>query len=401
MDDKYGDRRFDTRAVWSGTQNIEGSVNTPAFLASTYRLTDDRYREWAARGGHHTLLYSRYSSVNSEAVSAKVASLEGAEDGETFASGMAAISSTLFSILSQGDHMVSSADVYGGTYGLMTSELPRYGIEVTMADIRDPSSYEAAINESTKVLYVETITNPVLKVCDLEAIAALAKKHDLISIVDNTFATPWACKPISMGFDLVINSGTKFLNGHSDLIAGFVVGRADLIKQAFHFKTRFGGAADPHMCYLLERGMRTLHARMPIHVANAAELARRLEDHPMIESVNHPSLPGFADYEVAQRIVPRGTGMLSYVVKGGDDAAMAYVRALEVVFEATSLGGVESLVECPFNTSHMFVPEDVRMEAGVVPGFVRMSVGIEDVEDLWADMNQALSAANSSLGNGP
>jgi cystathionine beta-lyase/cystathionine gamma-synthase len=155
------------------------------------------------------------------------------------------------------------------------------------------------------------------------------------------------------------------------------------------------------MCYLLERGMRTLHARMPIHVANAAELARRLEDHPMIESVNHPSLPGFADYEVAQRIVPRGTGMLSYVVKGGDDAAMAYVRALEVVFEATSLGGVESLVECPFNTSHMFVPEDVRMEAGVVPGFVRMSVGIEDVEDLWADMDQALSAANSSLGNGP
>jgi cystathionine beta-lyase/cystathionine gamma-synthase len=140
---------------------------------------------------------------------------------------------------------------------------------------------------------------------------------------------------------------------------------------------------------------------MPIHVANAAELARRLEDHPMIESVNHPSLPGFADYEVAQRIVPRGTGMLSYVVKGGDDAAMAYVRALEVVFEATSLGGVESLVECPFNTSHMFVPEDVRMEAGVVPGFVRMSVGIEDVEDLWADMDQALSAANSSLGNGP
>ena len=147
--------------------------------------------------------------------------------------------------------------------------------------------------------------------------------------------------------------------------------------------------------------MRTLHARMPIHVANAAELARRLEDHPMIESVNHPSLPGFADYEVAQRIVPRGTGMLSYVVKGGDDAAMAYVRALEVVFEATSLGGVESLVECPFNNSHMFVPEDVRMEAGVVPGFVRMSVGIEDVEDLWADMDQALSAANSSLGNGP
>ena len=163
-------------------------------------------------GGQHTLLYSRYSSVNSEAVSAKVAALEGAEDGETFASGMSAISSTLLSLLSQGDHVVTSADIYGGTYGLMTSDLPRYGIDVTMADLRKPSSFKAAINENTKVLYVETITNPVLKVRDLEAMAAIAKDHGLISVVDNTFATPWACRPITMGFDLVIHSGTKFLN---------------------------------------------------------------------------------------------------------------------------------------------------------------------------------------------
>ena len=272
--------------------------------------------------------------------------------------------------------MVTSADIYGGTYGLMTSELPRYGIEVTMADIREPSSFEAAIKENTKVLYVETITNPVLKVCDLEEMVSLAKKHGLVSVVDNTFATPWACRPISMGFDLVINSGTKFLNGHTDLTAGIVVGREDLIKEVFHFKSRFGGAADPQMCYLLERGMRTLHARMPIHASNAAELARRLENHNSIESVTHPSLPSYADYEVAKRIVPRGTGMLSFAVSGGDDAALRFVRALEVIFEATSLGGVESLVECPFNTSHSFVPEEVRLEAGIVPGFVRMSVGL-------------------------
>jgi len=265
---------------------------------------------------------------------------------------------------------------------------------VTMADIRDPSSFEAAIKENTKILYVETITNPVLKVCDLEAIAAIAKNHELIAVVDNTFASPWACRPISLGFDLVINSGTKYLGGHSDLTAGIVVGREDLVALAFHNKTRFGGAADPHMCYLLERGMRTLHARMPIHTANSAELARRLENHPMIRSVNHPSLPSFADYEVAQRIVPKGTGMLSYVVKGGDEAALRFMRSLDLIFEATSLGGVESLVECPFNSSHMFVPEDVRIDAGVVPGFVRMSVGIEDVEDLWADIDQALAAAS-------
>jgi len=393
MEDEFSDRAFNTRAVWSGTNNIEGSATTPIFATSTYRLTDERYQRWMENAGQHTLLYSRYSSVNSEAVSSKVASLEGAEDGETFASGMSAISSTLFSLLSPGDHIVTSADIYGGTYGLMTSELPRYGIEVTLADIRDPLSFENSIKENTKVLYVETITNPVLKVCDLEEMAAISKRHGLVSVVDNTFATPWACRPISMGFDLVINSGTKYLNGHTDLTAGIVVGKEELIRDVFHLKSRFGGAADPQMCYLLERGMRTLHARMPIHTSNAAELARRMEEHPNIVSVNHPTLPNFPDYEVAKRIVPKGTGMLSFSVKGGDEAALRFVRALEVVFEATSLGGVESLVECPFNTSHSFVPEEVRLEAGIIPGFVRMSVGIEDVEDIWTDINQALNKA--------
>ncbi len=393
MDDKFSKREFSTKVVWSGTNNIEGSAVTPIFTTSTYKLTDERYRKWMETGGQHTLLYSRYSSVNSEAVAAKVAALEGAEDGEAFGSGMAAISSTLLSLLSKGDHVVTSADIYGGTYGLMTSDLPRYGIEVTMADIRDPASFEAAINENTKVLYVETITNPVLKVCDLEEMASIAKKHGLVSIVDNTFATPWACRPIPMGFDLVIHSGTKFLNGHTDLTAGIVVGKEDLIRGVFEAKARFGGAADPHMCYLLERGMRTLHARMPIHASNSSEIARRLEEHPAITSVNHPSLPSFADYEVAKRIAPKGTGMLSFAVKGGDENALRFIRALEIVFEATSLGGIESLVECPFNTSHSFVPEEVRLEAGIVPGFVRMSVGIEDVEDLWSDIDQALRAS--------
>ena len=393
MDDKFSKREFSTKVVWSGTNNIEGSAVTPIFTTSTYKLTDERYRKWMETGGQHTLLYSRYSSVNSEAVAAKVAALEGAEDGEAFGSGMAAISSTLLSLLSKGDHVVTSADIYGGTYGLMTSDLPRYGIEVTMADIRDPTSFEAAINENTKVLYVETITNPVLKVCDLEEMASIAKKHGLVSIVDNTFATPWACRPIPMGFDLVIHSGTKFLNGHTDLTAGIVVGKEDLIRGVFEVKARFGGAADPHMCYLLERGMRTLHARMPIHASNSSEIARRLEEHPAITSVNHPSLPSFADYEVAKRIAPKGTGMLSFAVKGGDEIALRFIRALEIVFEATSLGGIESLVECPFNTSHSFVPEEVRLAAGIVPGFVRMSVGIEDVEDLWSDIDQALRAS--------
>jgi cystathionine beta-lyase/cystathionine gamma-synthase len=388
MSDK---RRFASNAVHSGTQHIEGAVNTPIFQSSTYKLTDERYAGWAA-GAQHTLLYARLSSVNSEACVEKICALEGAEDGELFASGMAAISTTLMGLLSQGDHIVASSDVYGGTYGLMTEELPRFGISTTMADMQDPSSYEAAIQENTKILYIETITNPVIKICDITAMAEIAKRHNLLLIIDNTFASPWGCQPISMGADLVIHSTTKYLGGHSDIIGGAVVGRADLISQMFIKKVHFGGSPDPHNCYLLERGMRTLAVRMPVHCANAAIVAKRLEAHNLVEVVHHPTLASHPDYEVATRMIPKGTGMLAFTVKGGDEAALIFMRALNIIFEATSLGGVESLVECPFNSSHMFVPEEVRIAAGLGAGFVRMSLGIEDVEDLWDDISQALKA---------
>jgi len=389
MSDK---RRFASNAVHSGTQHIEGAVNTPIFQSSTYKLTDERYAGWAA-GAQHTLLYARLSSVNSEACVEKICALEGAEDGELFASGMAAISTTLMGLLSQGDHIVASSDVYGGTYGLMTEELPRFGISTTMADMQDPASYEAAIQDNTKILYIETITNPVIKICDIEAMAVIAKRHNLLLIIDNTFASPWGCQPISMGADLVIHSTTKYLGGHSDIIGGAVVGRADLIAQMFIKKVHFGGSPDPHNCYLLERGMRTLAVRMPVHCANAATVAKRLEAHKLVELVHHPTLASHPDYEVATRMIPKGTGMIAFTVKGGDEAALKFMRALNIIFEATSLGGVESLVECPFNSSHMFVPKEVRIAAGLGAGFVRMSLGIEDVEDLWDDISQALEAA--------
>ncbi len=383
------DKRFATRSVHSGTKQIEGAVNTPIFQSSTYRLTDERYAGWAA-GAQHTLIYSRLSSVNSEACVEKICAMEGAEDGELFASGMAAISTVMMGLLSNGDHVVASADVYGGTYGLLTEELPRFGISNTLADMQDPESYEAAIQENTKMLYIESLSNPVLKVCDIEAMATIARAHNLLLVIDNTFTTPWGCQPIEMGCDLVIHSTTKYLGGHSDIVGGAVVGRKDLIAELFPKKVHFGGAPDPHACYLLERGMRTLSARMPIHCANAAEIAKRLESHPKISKVIHPSLTSHPDYETAQRTMPKGTGMLAFVVNGGDDAALSFMRGLKIIFEATSLGGVESLIECPFNSSHMFIPENVRNAAGVVPGFVRVSIGIEDVEDLWEDIEKAL-----------
>ena len=260
-----------------------------------------------------------------------------------------------------------------------------------MADMRDPASYEAAIQPNTKILYIETLTNPVLKVCDIPAMVEIAKRHNLLCIIDNTFTSPWACQPLSMGVDLVIHSTTKYLGGHSDIIGGGVVGSKELIAEIFGRKAVFGGNPDPHTCYLLERGMRTLHVRMPVLCQNAAELARRLEAHPMIEKVHHPSLVSHDDYEVAQRVMPKGTGMIAFVVKGGDEAALKFMRGLKMIYEATSLGGVESLVECPFNSSHMMIPEDVRHAAGLTPGFVRISIGIEDVEDLWTDLERGFA----------
>jgi len=381
---------FGSKAVHSGTNHVGDAVNTPIFQSSTYKLTDERYAGWAA-GAQHTLLYARLSSVNSDAVAQKLTALEYGEDAEVFASGMAAISTTLMSFLSAGDHIVASPDVYGGTYGLLTEELPRFGIETTMTDMRDPAAYEAAIQPNTKILYIETLTNPVLKVCDIPAMVELAKRHNLLCIIDNTFASPWACQPLSMGVDLVIHSTTKYLGGHSDIIGGAVVGSKELIAQIFPRKVHFGASPDPHNCYLLERGMRTLHVRMPVLCNNAAELAKRLEAHSMIEKVNHPTLKSHADYEVAQRVMPKGTGMIGFVVKGGDDAALKFMRGLEMIYEATSLGGVESLVECPFNSSHMMIPEDVRHAAGLIPGYVRLSIGIEDLEDLWADLERGFA----------
>ena len=382
---------FGSKAVHSGTNHIGDAVNTPIFQSSTYKLTDERYAGWAA-GAQHTLLYARLSSVNSDAVAQKLTALEGGEDAEVFASGMAAISTTLLSFLSSGDHIVASPDVYGGTYGLLTEELPRFGIETTMTDMRDPAAYEAAIQPNTKILYIETLTNPVLKVCDIPAMVEVARRHNLMCIIDNTFASPWACQPLSMGVDLVIHSTTKYLGGHSDIIGGAVVGSKELIAQIFPRKVHFGGSPDPHNCYLLERGMRTLHVRMPVLSNNAATLAQRLETHPLIEKVNHTSLQSHQDYDVAQRVIPKGSGMVAFVVKGGDEAALKIMKGLNIIYEATSLGGVESLIECPFNSSHMMIPEDVRHAAGLVPGFVRMSIGIEDVEDLWADIESALSS---------
>lgn len=380
---------FGTRAIHAGTAGEHGSVNTPVYLSTTYQFDDERYAGFAG-GDRTTLLYGRLTHPNAQAVATKLAALEGAEGGLVFATGMAAISTTLLGLLSHGDHIVANPDVYGGTYGVLTAELPRFGIDVTFADMRDPASYEAAITPATRILYVETISNPVLKVADLDAYADIARRHDLLLLVDNTFATPWAVRPLEHGADLVLHSMTKYLNGHSDALGGAVVGSEALIEQLFLHAVYFGGSMDPHQAYLIERGMRTLDVRMPRACENAIKLADAISGHPAVSDVIHPLHADHPDHALATRLMPLGTGMLSFVLKGGDAATLPFMRSLHLAMEATSLGGVESLVEAPFNSSHVFVPEHVRHASGLVPGFIRFSVGCETAEDLIADVLQAL-----------
>ena len=389
-DDPFG---FDTRQLHAGQRpdSATGARATPIYQSASFvfESAEDAVGLFnIERAGH---VYSRLSNPTNAVLEERIAVLDQGVGAIAVASGQAALHLAISTLMGAGDHIVASTDVYGGTYGLMTEELPRFGIETTMADMRDPSSYEAAIQPNTKILYIETLTNPVLKVCDIPAMVEVAKRHNLMCIIDNTFASPWACQPLTMGVDLVIHSTTKYLGGHSDIIGGAVVGSKKHIAQIFPRKVHFGASPDPHNCYLLERGMRTLHVRMPTLCSNAATLAQRLEAHPMIERVNHISLESHDDYEVAKRVMPKGTGMIGFVVKGGDEAALKFMRGLTMIYEATSLGGVESLVECPFNSSHMMIPEDVRHAAGLVPGFVRMSIGIEDVEDLWADIERGFA----------
>ena len=384
-----GDRGFATDAVHAGTEGQQGSINTPVYLSTTYELDDERYAQWAA-GDSEALLYSRVSTPNGRAVARKVAALERAELGLAFGSGMAAISTTLLALLSAGDHVVANADIYGGTYSLLTEELSRYDVSTTLADARDPASYAAAITERTRLLYVETLSNPMLKVADLDAFGRLAAAHDLWLVVDNTFATPWACRPLEHGAHLVLHSTTKFLNGHSDALGGVVVGPAELIGRIHWPMVHFGGAMSPHAAYLLERGMRTLVVRMERQTASAAAIANALDGHPALERIIHPSRADHPDHALAGRLLPHGTAMLGLVLRGGDAACLPFMRALAVFTEATSVGGVESLIEAPFNISHLFIPEQLRHGIGLVPGFIRCAVGIEDIDDLVADLRRGL-----------
>ena len=364
---------------------VGGAVSMPIFQSAMY--------EFGGEGAPDELLYIRYNNTpNQRVLGDKLAALEGAEAALVTSSGMAAISGALLSVLSAGDHLLAQDNLYGGTYSFITQYLPTIGVTYDFIDADDPSSWAAKVRPNTRAVYVESITNPMMAVGDLEAIAAFAQANGLVSLIDNTFTTPVNFRPAERGFDLSLHSATKYLNGHSDIVAGAIVGTKALVKQAAGILKHLGGTLDPHACFLLHRGMKTLALRVRFQNESALQIARFLAEHPAIVSVNYPGLVESAGHGHAERLFDGYGGMMSFEVHGGAEAADHFMQSLTVPILAPSLGGVETLVTRPAASSHVSLSREERRRVGVTDGLLRLSVGIEAPTDLIADFEQALTS---------
>lgn len=376
---------IDTKLIHAGEARplIEGAVSLPIFQSSTYA--------YAGQGSYHELKYIRMNNTpNHLALHQKLAALENAEAALVTASGMAAISTTLLTLLQPGDHLLIQGCLYGGTLDLIKRDLLPLGITYTEIDVEAPDTWETALLPNTKAIYVETLTNPLLQVCDLDQVAAFARTHGLVSLIDNTFATPINHRPAEHGFDLSLHSCTKYLNGHSDIVAGAIIGRGELIVQITHKLNHFGGSLDPHACFLLHRGLKTLAVRMRQHNQSAQALAETLAAHPAVTFVNYPGLKDHPGHQLAARQMDGFSGMLSFELEGGTAAAEGLMARLQLPLVAPSLGGVETLITRPATTSHAGMTPEERAAAGVTDSLVRVSVGLEAAGDLIADFKQAL-----------
>ena len=390
--EQFRKKKKGTRAIHSGTSPGKNSLNTPVYQSSTFFLDDHAYEMWMNGDPRPPVYSGRYYNPTNRAVERKIAHLEGADDSLVFSSGMAAICTTLLNFLGQGDRLVTTRNLYGGTVLSLDQDFTRFGIDVHYIDVKDLDAVEEALKEKkTNVLYCETVTYPLLEVSDLPALAALAKKYGAVSIVDSTFATPVACNPLEHGFDLVIHSVTKMLNGHSDVLGGTVAGSTELINQIWYKLRNFGGSMDPHQASLVERGIKTLQIRYERSTENAGILAKWLENHPKIKKVIYPGLKSHDDYELSKKIMSGSGNMVSFVVEGGDEAGRKLMDNVEVSSQAISLGGVEALISMPFSTTHASWTQEDRLKAGIDLGFIRFSTGLEDSEDLISDFEQALS----------
>lgn len=379
--------KFETKAihVGQGADPTTGATIVPIYQTSTYTQEDV--------GVHKGYDYSRTANPTRTALEQCLASLEGGQYGLAFASGVAATDATL-KLLGAGDHVVVSDDVYGGTFRLFERVLSRYGITFSWVDAQNLENVKAAILPNTKLIWAETPTNPLLRLIDIKGLAGIAKEHNLLLAIDNTFASPYLQNPLALGADIVVHSTTKYLGGHSDVVGGaFVTNREDLYQAVKFVQNSIGAIPGPHDAFLTLRGIKTLALRMRQHCANAKQVASFLEAHPLVEHVYYPGLESHPQHELAKEQMRDFGGMVSFVVKGGLDVARTIAKSTELFSLAESLGGVESLLTHPPTMTHGAIPKEVRETRGVVDGLLRLSVGIEDAEDLLADLQQAFDKA--------
>jgi cystathionine gamma-lyase len=376
--------KFETAAIHAGHEPdpAYGAVMPPIYQTSTFAfLGFDQPGEFD---------YTRSGNPTRKALEQCLAALEGGTDAFVFCTGMAA-TATLFQHFSAGDHLIVHDDLYGGTYRLLTSIVAEKGIAIDFVNLRDIAAVEAATRPETKAIWIETPTNPLMNLVDLRQIADFAKARDIITICDNTFLSPYFQRPLELGIDIVMHSTTKYINGHSDVVGGaLITGRADLAERIGFLQNATGSAQAPFECFLVLRGVKTLAVRMEYHNTNALKIARYLEAHPKIAQVLHPGLESHPQHELAKSQATGFGGTFSFRIRGGQEEARRFLEALDLFVLAESLGGVESLIEQPFTMTHISMPEDVRRSIGITEDLIRVSVGIEHVDDLIADLEHAL-----------
>jgi len=378
-------REIDTKLIHAGEPNplIQGAVSIPIFQSSTF--------EYAGQESYHDLRYIRLNNTpNHVALHEKLAALENGEAAVVSGSGMAAISTTLLTLLSAGDHFLAQDCLYGGTHDLITKDLPAYGVSSNFICGKDPAAWKKLLRPNTKAIYVESITNPLMQVANLKGIVEFAREHRLYSIIDNTFTSPINFRPLEHGFDLSIHSCSKYLNGHSDIVAGAVIGPEELISKITHKLNHLGGTLDPHACFLLHRGMKTLAVRVRQQNASAMEIARFLENRPEVETVHYPGLASHPQHNRARELFDGFGGMLSFELQGGVELAERFIRNTTIPICAPSLGGVESLITRPVTTSHACLSPEECKEVGISESLIRLSVGLEATADILSDFDQAL-----------
>ncbi len=378
-------KNIETKLIHAGEPHpkIEGAVAMPIFQSSTF--------EYEGTSSYDDLKYIRLNNTpNHTAVHAKLAALENAEAALVTASGMAAISSALLTVLSPGGHVLAQNCLYGGTHNLVTEDLGEFGLSYDFIQPDTPDEWESLVKPNTRAIYVEAMTNPLLQVIDHRKVVEFARAHGLISIIDSTFASPINFRPVEIGYDLVLHSCTKYLNGHSDIVAGAIIGRGSLLRTIAHKINHLGGCLDPHAVFLLHRGLKTLAVRVRYQNQSTLRLAQFLQEHPAVEKVNYAGLETHPDHKVARELFKGFGGVLSFELKGGERAAEQFLKNVTLPVIAPSLGGVESLITRPVQTSHSGLSPEDRQKAGISNGLIRVSVGLEATEDLIEDFSDAL-----------